>query len=105
MTRAQSKRQSHREQQFVMGVPAREMHMGDSDELVLIQGIIDVWLEEEDGMVLIDYKTDHVSDGEILVKRYKVQLDYYQRALEQMTGKRVKERIIYSLALQKEILC
>lgn len=79
--------------------------MGDSDELVLIQGIIDVWLEEEDGMVLIDYKTDHVSDGEILVKRYKVQLDYYQRALEQMTGKRVKERIIYSLALQKEILC
>ena len=105
MTRAQSKRQCHREQQFVMGVPAREMHMGDSDELVLIQGIIDVWLEEEDGMVLIDYKTDHVSDGEILVKRYKVQLDYYQRALEQMTGKRVKERIIYSLALQKEILC
>ena len=81
------------------------MHMGDSDELVLIQGIIDVWLEEEGGMVLIDYKTDHVSDGEILVKRYKVQLDYYQRALEQMTGKRVKERIIYSLALQKEILC
>lgn len=79
--------------------------MGDSDELVLIQGIIDVWLEEEGGMVLIDYKTDHVSDGEILVKRYKVQLDYYQRALEQMTGKRVKERIIYSLALQKEILC
>ena len=105
MTRAQAKRQCHREQQFVMGVPAREMHMGDSDELVLIQGIIDVWLEEEDGMVLIDYKTDHVSDGEILVKRYKVQLDYYQRALEQMTGKRVKERIIYSLALQKEILC
>ena len=105
MTRAQSKRQCHREQQFVMGVPAREMHMGDSDELVLIQGIIDVWLEEEDGIVLIDYKTDHVSDGEILVKRYKVQLDYYQRALEQMTGKRVKERIIYSLALQKEILC
>ena len=72
---------------------------------MLIQGIIDVWLEEEGGMVLIDYKTDHVSDGEILVKRYKVQLDYYQRALEQMTGKRVKERIIYSLALQKEILC
>ena len=79
--------------------------MGDSDELVLIQGIIDVWMEEEDGMVLIDYKTDHVSDGEILVKRYKVQLDYYQRALEQMTGKRVKERIIYSLSLHQEIPC
>ena len=79
--------------------------MGDSDELVLIQGIIDVWLEEADGIVLLDYKTDHVSDGEILVKRYKVQLDYYQRALEQMTGKKVKERIIYSLSLQQEIPC
>ena len=45
------------------------------------------------------------SDGEILVKRYKVQLDYYQRALEQMTGKKVKERIIYSLSLQQEIPC
>lgn len=105
MSQAQKENRCHREQQFVMGVSAREMHMGDSDELVLIQGIIDVWMEEEDGMVLIDYKTDHVSDGEILVKRYKVQLDYYQRALEQMTGKRVKERIIYSLSLHQEIPC
>ena len=105
MAQTQGENHCHREQQFVMGIPAREMHMGDSDELVLIQGIIDVWLEEADGIVLLDYKTDHVSDGEILVKRYKVQLDYYQRALEQMTGKKVKERIIYSLSLQQEIPC
>ena len=105
MAQTQGENHCHREQQFVMGIPAREMHMGDSDELVLIQGIIDVWLKEADGIVLLDYKTDHVSDGEILVKRYKVQLDYYQRALEQMTGKKVKERIIYSLSLQQEIPC
>jgi len=32
-----------------------------------------------------------------------MQMDYYQRALEQMTGKKVKEKIIYSMALEKEI--
>ena len=39
----------------------------------------------------------------ILVKRYRVQLDYYKKALEQMVKKPVKERVIYSLTLQKEI--
>ena len=30
----------------------------DSDERILIQGIIDAWFEEDDGLVLVDYKTD-----------------------------------------------
>lgn len=96
----------HREQQFVMGIPAREMEAADSDELVLIQGIIDAWFEEDGELVLVDYKTDHVgADGEAVLKeRYQLQLDYYQKALEQMTGRRVKEKLIYSLTLQKEIL-
>lgn len=94
-----------KEQQFVVGIPAREMHGGDSDELILIQGIIDAYMEEEKGLVLVDYKTDYVRRGEesILADRYRVQLDYYQRALEQMTGKKVAEKIIYSLTLEKEI--
>ena len=52
----------------------------------MIQGIIDAYLEEEDGLVLIDYKTDYILQGqeEILIKRYKAQLDYYGRALEQI---------------------
>ncbi len=105
MKAAQEAGGCHREQQFVMGIPAREMELADSDELVLIQGIIDAYLEEEDGLVLVDYKTDALRPGqeELLVKRYRVQLDYYQRALEQITGRRVKERMIYSLSLQKEI--
>lgn len=89
----------------MIGIEASKMGAGDSEELVLVQGIIDVYLEEADGLVLIDYKTDHVRKGqeELLRKRYKAQMDYYQKALEQMTGKTVKERIIYSLALQEEI--
>lgn len=95
------------EHQFIMGLRANEInkHM-KSDELVLIQGIIDVYFEEDDELVLLDYKTDKVDPvyGEsILVKRYSVQLDYYERALEQLTGKKVKERIIYSFDLEKEI--
>lgn len=93
----------HKEQQFMIGVPAREMDLADSDELVLIQGIIDAYVEEEDGLILVDYKTDRVEQGQELIERYQVQMNYYVRALEQLTGKRVKEAVIYSLHLQKEI--
>ena len=89
----------YKEKQFVMGIPAREMGDWDSDELVLIQGIIDAWFEEEDGLILVDYKTDYVNDAQILVKRYKTQLDYYEKALTQMLGRNVKERYIYSYRL------
>ena len=77
---------------------------------MLIQGIIDAYLDEPDGLVLIDYKTDRVPGNDreqggaaMLAERYRVQLDYYERALTQLTGKRVKERMIYSLALQRSI--
>ncbi len=103
--RAQEAGRLYREQQFILGIPAREMELADSDEPVLIQGIIDAYLEEDDGLVLLDYKTDRIAEGQedILAKRYKVQLDYYQRALEQMTKKNVKERYIYSLQLMQVI--
>lgn len=103
MAKAQAEGRIHKEQQFIIGIPAREMGLGDSDELVLIQGIIDAYLEEEDGLVLIDYKTDHVPEGspeqgaKMLAERYRVQLDYYERALTQLTEKHVKERIIIPL--------
>lgn len=71
----------------------------------LIQGIIDLYFEEDGELVLVDYKTDRVMKGEAgkkeLVKRYAIQLDYYAKALAQLTGKKVKEKIIYSFALGK----
>ena len=108
MAEAQRGGRLHREQQFIIGIPAREMGRGDSQELVLVQGVIDAYLEEEDGLVLIDYKTDRVPGGragrERLAERYRQQVAYYQRALEQLTGKKVKENIIYSLTLQESVL-
>lgn len=71
----------------------------------LIQGIIDLYFEEDGEFVLVDYKTDRVMKGEAgekeLVRRYAIQLDYYEKALTQLTGKNVKEKIIYSFALGK----
>jgi ATP-dependent helicase/nuclease subunit A len=95
-----------KEQQFVIGIPAREMDLSDSTELILVQGIIDAYMEEEDGLVLVDYKTDHIrkEEEQVLIDRYQIQLNYYKRALEQMTGKKVKEAVIYSFALQKEVV-
>lgn len=89
-----------------MGIPARELLPDqDSDEPVLVQGIIDCYFEEEDGLVLVDYKTDSITKGqeEILLNRYHVQLVLYKKALEQIAGKRVKEGGIYSFALGKWI--
>ncbi len=107
MRKASMEKKLFTERQFIMGVEATEInkHM-KSDELVLIQGIIDVYFEEEGEIVLLDYKTDRVdfSTGEeTLIKRYAVQLDYYERALVKLTNKKVKERVIYSFALDKAI--
>lgn len=111
MAEAARRGKLYKEQPFVMGLPASRL--GDSfpaEETVLIQGIIDVFFEEEDGYVVLDYKTDAVSAPEELVKRYQVQLAYYSEALEQIAGyplengsKPVKEKIIYSFKLGQEI--
>ena len=94
-----------KEQQFMIGIPAREMGLAESEELVLIQGMIDAYAEEEDGLLLVDYKTDYVENKEELLERYQVQMKYYIRALTQVTGKPVKEAVIYSLRLQEAICC
>ncbi len=87
----------HAEQPFVLA-----MDPSDADS-VLVQGIIDVYFEEENEIVVLDYKTDRVRQTEDLIGRYKIQLEYYGQALERLTGKTVKQKIIYSFALQKEI--
>lgn len=105
MAKAQAAGMLHKEQQFVMGVPAREVGPVDSGELVVIQGIIDAYFEEDGELVLVDYKTDKTRSSRILLEHYKRQLDYYERALSQMTGKKVREKWIYSLTLQRAIPC
>lgn len=105
MKKASEQNKLWKEQPFVIGIPAKEIkEEWESEEFVLIQGIIDVYFEEEDGLILLDYKTDKVQKEEQLIERYKAQLVYYQKALEQVTGKKVKEKWMYSFSLGKGVL-
>ena len=104
MKKAAKSQKLWKEQPFVLGIDAKELYPEEEDgELILVQGIIDAYFEEEDGLVVLDYKTDRVRKAEELVEKYQEQLRYYAKALEQMTGKKVKEKIIYAFSLGKEI--
>lgn len=101
--KAEKRGRRQTEHPFVMGVPVSELAPEvKEEELVLVQGIIDLYLEEEDGLVLVDYKTDAVGER-VLIKRYGNQLSYYQKALERSVGKPVKEAWIYSFHLKKAV--
>ena len=107
MWRAERENDLYREQPFVLGIDAKELSNrfeGDAPEgeILLIQGIIDVFWMERDGIVLLDYKTDKIDSTDALWDRYEAQMDYYSRALTQITKRPVKERILYSSYLEQE---
>lgn len=98
---------AEREVPFMMMIPASSAYQdwnGGDEEQVLVQGIIDCLIEEPDGIVLIDFKTDSISERfpggfeqarPVLENRYRLQLEMYSQALEKSYGKRVKERYLY----------
>ena len=106
MALASQRNQLFREQQFVMELPAEEVNaMWKSEEHILVQGIIDAYFIEENEIVLVDYKTDFVKfeDASSLWEKYRVQLGCYKKALELLTGYPVKEQLIYSFCLDREL--
>lgn len=104
MKKAAQRKELYVEQPFVMGRAADEIERDKSDTLALVQGIVDVFFIEEDEIVLLDYKTDAIREKEEFIRRYREQLKWYQLALEQNLGKKVKEIYIYSFYLSKVIL-
>ena len=92
-----------KEQQFSIGIPVKEIYKNvDSDDIVIVQGIIDAFFYEDDGIVLMDYKTDRADEAE-LIGRYHAQLTYYALTLNRLTGLKVKEKLIYSFHHDKVI--
>ena len=105
MQAAAKRKQLSKEQPFVLGIDAKEIYPDiKGDERILVQGIIDVYFEEDGELVVLDYKTDNVRSAKELRDRYHAQLDYYAQALEQLLQKKVKEKIIYSFTLGEEII-
>lgn len=99
----------HRELPFYINVKVTEVKDSIPKELeneeVRLQGIIDLFFEENDEIILIDYKTDYIEKNaeEEMNRKYKVQLDYYTDALERITGKKVVSRYLYLFYLEREI--
>ena len=71
------------------------------ERTTLLQGVIDCAFKENDGWVLVDYKTDHIDDEAAFVQRYTLQLQWYARALEEITHCPVKEKWLYALSTGK----
>ncbi len=103
MQKAKEQGELYQEQPFVIGLSGAEFPDADPEETVLVQGIMDAFFYEDGEVVVVDYKTDRVSRAEELVERYHAQLEYYDQALRMLTGRKVKERLIYSFRLGKVI--
>jgi len=67
----------------------------------ILQGVIDCAFLEDGAWVLVDYKTDRITDEEAFMQRYQGQIGWYAAALERITGLPVKERYLYSISLTK----
>ena len=101
MAEAQKEERLYRERPFVMALPASQVwEEARGEEPVLVQGIIDVFWIGEEGITLLDYKTDAVSTGGELAGRYRKQLMLYGQALEKVFPRlKVKKIFLYSFRL------
>lgn len=93
-----------KEQPFVMAISPQEAGLAvDTEDRILVQGIIDAFYETESELVLVDYKTDRVGSGEELAARYRKQMELYKEAIERIYKKPVKKIFLYSFHLQEAI--
>ncbi|HBE9333162.1 UNVERIFIED_CONTAM: helicase-exonuclease AddAB subunit AddA [Clostridioides difficile] len=76
-----------------------------NNESVMLRGIVDAYFEEDNQIVLVDYKTDFVNEENInqIIEKYKKQLDLYADIIETLTGKSVKEKCIYLFGVDEAV--
>ena len=100
-----SSNEVRREMRFLSEIPATRID--DTVDIdganILVQGAIDLCFIEDDGIVVLDFKTDRVDNMTTLVDRYGEQLAIYSTAAEKIFGLAVKEKIIYSFHLGESI--
>ncbi len=96
-----------KEQIFTLGLPSDELYPeldGNIEKInIVVKGMIDCFFEEEDGYVLLDFKTDFVTNDTIqsIVDNYKIQIDLYAKAVDKALSKKVKEKYIYFYNINK----
>ncbi|MPM06919.1 ATP-dependent helicase/nuclease subunit A [bioreactor metagenome] len=95
----------YREFKFSILVPASDYYPGaEAGERILLQGVVDCWEETEDGITLVDFKTDRVTaqDAALRAEEYRTQLSVYARALEELIGKPVCRRVLWFFSADAE---
>ena len=109
MIKAATKGELFKEQQFSIGFNAAQVfdlegidNKQQIDDIIIVQGIVDGYFVEDGAIVVMDYKTD-ACDEETLVGRYKAQLLYYADTLARLRGLPVKEMVMYSFSMEKEV--
>lgn len=77
----------------------------DCDEELLLQGVIDLYFEEGEELVLVDYKTDRITleNRAELIGKYRVQIELYKNALEKILARRVKASYLYLFDSDEEV--
>ena len=95
----------YKEKPFYINIPANTLYETKLQDNILVQGIIDLYfIDENEKIVLVDFKTDFVEESEKeLILKYKNQLGLYKQALEDGLKRKVDETYIYSLYLNKLI--
>ncbi len=95
-----------REKKFTIEVPISEIYdelSGYDNEMMMIQGIADCAFVEDGKLVVVDYKTDALDSEEQFIEKYSSQVLLYKKALALCTGYEVKETLLYSFRLGREI--
>lgn len=97
-----------KEQPFAMLMRPKDVFLDgqydDVDEWIQINGIIDCYFIEQDGVVLVDYKSDRLRSKKLFKEKYGIQLQLYKEALQRVTGLQVKECLVYAFAMGQTII-
>lgn len=68
-----------------------------SNDKMLLRGVIDCYIDNGDEGIIIDYKTDYVPKGNTdeIVERYRIQLEYYEKAVKKVFAKKTINKFLY----------
>ena len=94
-----------REYKFSLREDAGKYYAGAAGESLLLQGVVDAAWREPDGLRVVDFKSDRVTEATVMerAETYRGQLTAYRDALERIFGVPVQEMYLYFLAIGKEV--
>ena len=94
-------RECRREFKFSLLVPARDYYPeAEEGEEVLLQGVVDAWFDNGDGVTVVDFKSDRIAPGgeKARAEEYRPQLEAYSRALSAILDRPVRRKVLWFFA-------